>query len=249
MIQLKSDNEIKVMAEAGRISALALKAAGDAVREGVSTLELDQIAYDVIVSHGAVPAFLGYNGFPNSICASINDEVIHGIPKASRILHAGDIISIDVGAVYDGFVGDNANTYPVGEVTAEAQKLIDTTRNSFYSGLAFCRVGYRLLDISFAVQSTAEAEGYGVVREYVGHGIGRQMHEDPSIPNYGKPNRGVRIQKGMVFAIEPMINMGTPKVHVINDGWTACTLDGKLSAHYENTVAITDSDPIILTAV
>jgi len=249
MIQIKSDYEISVMRQAGRISAMALEAAGKAVKAGITTWELDEIAKDVILSNGATPAFLGYNGFPATICASVNDEIIHGIPSKKRVLREGDIVSIDTGAIYKGYVGDNANTYAVGEISEEAKSLIEVTTRSFYEGLKYCRVGCRLHDISHAVQAEAEAHGYGVVREFVGHGIGKKMHEDPSIPNYGKAGTGVRLAKGMVLAIEPMINQGTEKVRVMADGWTAKTADGLLSAHYENTVAITDGEPVILTDV
>ena len=235
------------MSRAGRITAMALSAAKRAARPGVSTQELNDIAYDVILSNDAVPAFLNYNGFPKSVCTSINDEIVHGIPSEERILREGDIVSIDVGAVYNGYVGDCADTVGVGKISENAGRLISTARESFYAGFEFCRTGYRLYDISHAIQSCAESKGYGVVRELVGHGIGTKMHEEPSVPNYGSPGKGVRLQKGMVLAIEPMINEGTYDIIIMPDGWTARTADGKLSAHYENTVAITDGDPIILT--
>ncbi|MCL1802462.1 MAG: type I methionyl aminopeptidase [Eubacteriaceae bacterium] len=247
MIETKSEYEISLMRQACRISALALKAAGDAVRAGISTWELDEIAFGVIVSNGATPAFLGYNGFPNSICASVNDEIIHGIPSREAILKEGDIISIDVGAVYNGYVGDNANTYAVGAISDEARLLIETSKLAFYNSLEFARPGCRLHDISHAVQETSEANGFSVVREFVGHGIGKKMHEPPSIPNYGKAGTGIRLYAGMVLAIEPMINQGSAKVKINSDGWTARTADGKLSSHYEHTVAITKAGPLILT--
>ena len=247
MIVLKSDREIEIMKQAGKISAMALDAVKRAVRPGVSTYELDQIAYDVILSNNATPAFLNYNGFPNSICASVNDEIVHGIPSTGRILKEGDIVSIDVGAVWGGYVGDNADTVGVGKISDEAQALIDVTRNSFFAGLEFCKESYRLGDVSHAIGEYAESRGYGVVRDYVGHGIGTEMHQEPSVPNYGKAGRGVRLAKGLTIAIEPMINIGTWKTRSMSDGWTVKTADGSLSAHYENTIAITDGEPLILT--
>lgn len=247
MITIKSDSEIEIMAEAGKITAKALEAVEKAVKPGVSTLELDEIARSVIVSNQAIPAFLHYQGYPKSICASINEEIVHGIPSAKRILREGDIVSIDIGAVYQGFVGDMANTFPVGTVSEQAMNLIEVTRKSFYAGLEFCRLGCRLYDVSHAIQTEAESAGYGVVREYVGHGIGRNMHEEPSVPNYGEPGKGVRLQKGMTIAIEPMINIGTYRTKLMPDHWTVKTADGSLSAHYEHTVAITDAEPRILT--
>lgn len=247
MIILKSDREIEIMKQAGKISAMALDAVKRAVRPGVSTYELDMIAYDVILSNNATPAFLNYNGYPNSICASVNDEIVHGIPSEGRILREGDIISIDVGAVWGGYVGDNADTVGVGKISDEAQALIDVTRNSFFAGLEFCKETYRLGDVSHAIGEYAESRGYGVVKDYVGHGIGTEMHQEPSVPNYGKAGRGVRLAKGLTIAIEPMINIGTYKTKAMPDGWTVKTADGSLSAHYENTIAITDGEPLILT--
>ncbi len=247
MIILKSDREIEIMRQAGKISQMALDAVRKSVKPGVSTLELDMIAYDVIKSNGAIPAFLNYNGYPNSICASVDDEIVHGIPSAERILTEGQIISIDVGAVFGGYVGDNADTVGVRNISDEAKKLIEVTRNSFFAGLEFCKETYRLGDVSHAIGEYAESRGYGVVRDYVGHGIGREMHMEPSVPNYGKAGRGVRLSKGLTIAIEPMINIGTYKTKVMPDGWTVKTADGSLSAHYEHTVAITDGEPILLT--
>lgn len=247
MIILKSDREIEIMRQAGKISQMALDAVRKSVKPGVSTLELDMIAYDVILSNGATPAFLNYNGYPNSICASVNDEIVHGIPNKDRILKEGEIVSIDVGAVWGGYVGDNADTVGVGNISDEAKKLIEVTRNSFFAGLEFCKETYRLGDVSHAIGDYAESRGYGVVRDYVGHGIGSQMHMEPSVPNYGKPGRGVRLCKGLTIAIEPMINIGTYKTKVMPDGWTVKTLDGSLSAHFEHTVAITDGEPMLLT--
>lgn len=247
MITIKSAEEIELMAEAGRITALALREVEKAVRAGISTKELDEIAYEAITSMGAKPAFLGYNGFKGSICASPNDVIVHGIPSRKVILREGDIISVDIGAVYKGFVGDMARTFPVGKVSDEAAKLIEVTRQSFFEGIEFCRDGNRLNDISKAVGDYAESFGYGVVRDYVGHGIGRKMHEEPSVPNYDTGRPGIRLRKGMVLAIEPMINIGTWDTVLADDGWKVSTADGTLSAHYENTVAITSDGPRILT--
>lgn len=247
MITIKSDNEITLMAKAGRVTAMALAAVEKAVRPGVSTFELDEIAMDVILSEDAIPAFLNYNGYPKSICTSINEEIVHGIPSEDRILREGDIVSVDVGAIHSGYVGDMANTFPVGNVSKQALDLIDITRRSFYSGLEMCRDGNRLFDVSHAIQITAESNGFSVVRDYVGHGIGAQMHEEPSVPNYGEPGKGIRLHKGITLAIEPMINVGTYRTKLMPDNWTVQTADGKLSAHYEHTVAITDGDPRILT--
>ena len=229
MITIKSAEEIELMAEAGRITALALREVEKAVRAGISTKELDDIAYDAITSMGAKPAFLGYNGFKGSICASPNDVIVHGIPSRKVILREGDIISVDIGAVYRGFVGDMARTFPVGEISDEAAKLIEVTRQSFFEGIEFCRDGNRLNDISKAIGDYAESFGYGVVRDYVGHGIGRKMHEEPSVPNYDTGRPGIRLRKGMVLAIEPMINIGTWDTVLADDGWKVSTADGSLS--------------------
>ena len=246
MIIIKSEKEIEIMKVAGGIVAGAHKAVKDAIRPGITTKELDNIAREYIESKEGYPSFKGYQGFPASICASINNEVIHGIPR-NIALKDGDIISIDIGAIYNGYHGDAARTHPVGNVSPEALKLIDVARDSFYAGIKYAKLGYRLSDISHGVQAFVEERGYSVVRTYVGHGIGQQMHEDPQIPNFGSPGRGPRLRKGMTLAIEPMINEGTYEVDTLDDGWTVVTRDGKLSAHYENTIAITDGDPIILT--
>ena len=248
MITIKSKHELKIMQKAGQISKAALLAAGDLVAPGVTTRQLDEAARRVIEKAGAKPAFLGYGGFPATICCSINDEVIHGIP-GDRVIQEGDIVSIDTGAIYEGDYGDNAATFGAGKISEEAQKLIDVTRQSFYEGIKFARKGQRISDISHAIGAYCEARGYGVVREFVGHGIGTKMHEAPEIPNFGAPGHGPRLMPGMTLAIEPMINMGTWKVKVLPDGWTVKTLDGSLSAHYENTVLITEGEPIILTSV
>lgn len=248
MITIKSKHELKIMQKAGQISKAALLAAGDLVAPGVTTRQLDEAARRVIEKAGAKPAFLGYGGFPATICCSINDEVIHGIP-GDRVIQEGDIVSIDTGAIYEGYYGDNAATFGAGKISEQAQKLIDVTRQSFYEGIKFARKGQRISDISHAIGAYCEARGYGVVREFVGHGIGTKMHEAPEIPNFGAPGHGPRLMPGMTLAIEPMINMGTWKVKVLPDGWTVKTLDGSLSAHYENTVLITEGEPIILTSV
>ena len=247
MIVLKTSRELALMKEACRISAGALKVAGEAVRPGISTWEIDKIAYDYIKSQGAEPNFLGLYGFPATACISINDEVIHGIPDKKRILKSGDIVSIDLGAKIAGYNGDNAATIACGEISDEAKRLMDVTRESLYKAIEAAVPGGKIGDIAYAVQSFCEEQGYGVVREYTGHGIGKALHEDPSVPNFGTAGRGVRLLPGMTLAIEPMINQGTARVKVLPDGWTVKTLDGKLSAHFEHTVAITKDGPVILT--
>ena len=249
MIVLKTSRELALMKEACRISAGALKVAGEAVRPGISTWEIDKIAYEYIKSQGAEPNFLGLYGFPATACISINDEVIHGIPSKTRILRAGDIVSIDLGAKKGGYNGDNAATFACGDVSDEAKRLMDTTRESLYEAIKLAVPGGRIGDIAHAVQSYCEERGYGVVREYTGHGVGKELHEDPSVPNYGTAGRGVRLLAGMTLAIEPMINQGTARIKVLPDGWTVKTIDGKLSAHFEHTVAITKDGPVILTKV
>ncbi len=247
MIVLKTSRELAIMREAGRISAMALKVAGEAVEPGVSTWEIDRVARKYIESQGAVPSFLGYGGFPASACISVNNVVIHGIPSKRQIIKAGDIVSIDIGAMFEGFNGDNAYTFACGEISAEAQRLLDATRESLYEGIKQATAGNRLGDIGSAVQRYVEARGYSVVRDFVGHGVGAKLHEDPSVPNYGTPGRGVRLLPGMTIAIEPMVNQGRHEVQVQKDGWTTVTRDGKLSAHFEHTVAITPDGPVILT--
>ena len=234
------------MRRAGILTAKARKRAGEMIAPGVTTGEIDREVRRLIEKDGSVPAFLGYNGFPNSVCISVNEEVIHGIPS-SRIIRDGDIVSVDVGVVQDGFYGDCAATYPTGDVSPEALRLIEVTRQSFYEGLAFCREGYRISDVSHAIQSYAEGHGFSVVRDFIGHGIGSALHEAPEVPNFGRPGRGVRLQAGMTLAIEPMINAGGFEISILPDGWTVVTADGSLSAHYENTVLITDGEPEILT--
>lgn len=246
MITIKSKSEILLMREAGRIVAKAHDAIKKHIKPGITTRELDRIVEDIIIRNGAKPAFKGYQGFPASICASLNKQVVHGIPNDEKLVE-GDIISIDIGSVKDGYYGDAAKTYGVGEISDESDKLITITKNSFYKGLEYMKEGYRISDISSAIQEYVESYGYSIVKEYTGHGIGREMHEAPQIPNYGLAGKGPRIKKGMVLAVEPMVNEGTDKVKLLKDGWTVVTLDGKNSAHYEHTVAITDSDPELLT--
>ena len=243
----KTPAQIEAMKEAGRISAKVLRLAGKHVEPGISTLELYAIVERLIRLEGGIPAFKGLYGFPGSICASINEQIVHGIPSASVILQEGDIISIDTGATVDGWVGDNAWTFPVGKISAEKQRLLDVTEQCMWAGLDAACPGNRLGDIGAAVQEIAEAAGYGVVREYVGHGIGRKMHEDPNVPNYGRRHTGLKLQAGMVLAIEPMINIGTHETKQCSDGWLVVTKDGKPSAHFEKTVAITEDGPLIIT--
>ena len=247
MIVLKTTRELSLMKEACRISAGALRVAGEAVKPGVSTWEIDRIAYEYIKSQGAEPNFLHLYGFPATACISINDEIIHGIPSKERILKEGDIVSIDLGAKIHGYNGDNAATFACGKVSGQAQRLMDTTKESLYKAIEMAVPGNKIGDIAWAVQYYCEQRGYGVVREYTGHGVGRELHEDPSVPNYGKAGRGVRLLPGMTLAIEPMINEGTAAIRQMPDGWTVKTADHKLSAHFEHTVAITNDGPVILT--
>lgn len=247
MIVLKTARELSAMREAGIISQRALKLAGKAVEPGVSTWEIDAIIRNYIEKQGATPSFLGYCDFPASSCISVNDVVIHGIPSKRKILKNGDIVSIDVGAFFKGFHGDNAWTFACGDVSKEAQSLMDATRESLFEGIKQAVSGARIGDIANAVQRYTEARSYSVVRDFVGHGVGAKLHEDPSVPNFGTPGRGVRLLPGMTIAIEPMINVGTHKVKVLDDGWTTVTADGKLSAHFEHTIAITPDGPVILT--
>lgn len=249
MIFVKNPEQIKKMKLAGRITGEALALAGEMVREGVTTEQLDRKIRAHIEKCGARPSFLGYGGFPASACISINDEVIHGIPSSKRYLKEGDIVKIDVGAFIDGFHGDSANTFPVGKVSEDALKLIEVTKESFRRGVEKAVIGGRIGDIGFAVESYVTSFGYSAVREFVGHGVGHALHEDPSVPNFGRAGHGVKLCRGMTIAIEPMINMGTMKVKQLADGWTVKTADGSLSAHYEHTVAITDDGPILLTEV
>lgn len=247
MIVLKTSRELALMKEACRISAGALRVAGEAVKPGVSTAEIDRIAYEYIKSQGAEPNFLNLYGFPATACISVNDEVIHGIPSKKRILKEGDIVSIDLGAKLHGFNGDNAATFACGKISEEAQRLIDVTRESLYEAIKVALPGNKIGDIGACVQQYCEARGFSVVRQYTGHGVGKELHEDPAVPNFGTPGRGIRLLPGMTIAIEPMINQGTKEIKKLSDGWTVKTADGKLSAHFENTVAVTKDGPVILT--
>ena len=246
MIAIKNEQELQCMRQACKITAAARALAGEMVRPGVSTKAIDKAVHDFIVSQGAKPSFLGYHGYPGSACISVNDTVIHGIP-GGYVLQEGDIVSVDVGAYYTGFHGDCAATFPCGQISAHAQKLIDVTEQSFYEGIRFAKKGHRVSDISHAIQTYVESNGFSVVRSFVGHGVGAQLHEEPEVPNFGTAGRGPRLLPGMTLAIEPMVNAGTFEVRVLKDGWTVKTTDGKLSAHYENTVLITDGEPEILT--
>ena len=247
MIVLKSSRELELMKEACIISAQALEVAGEAVKPGVSTWEIDKVAYDFIKKQGAEPNFLGYGGFPATACISINDEVIHGIPSKKRIIKDGDIVSIDLGAVKNGYNGDNAATFICGTCSPEVKRLVETTKESMFKGIEAAVPGGRVGDIGNAVQTYCEERGFSVVRDFVGHGVGTKLHEEPSVPNFGHAGRGIRLLPGMTLAIEPMINLGTYKVKQLSDGWTVKTADGKASAHFENTIAITDNGPVILT--
>ncbi|HOA33490.1 MAG: type I methionyl aminopeptidase [Clostridiales bacterium] len=247
MIMLKSRRELEIMREAGRISARALQLAGEVIAPGISTADIDREVRKFIESQGAVPSFLGYNGFPAAACISVNNEVIHGIPGKDRIIKEGDLVSVDLGASIDGYHGDNAATFAVGKISPAAQRLMDTTREALYEGLKKAVAGGRIGDIGHAIESYCVSRGYGIVREYTGHGIGRSLHEDPSVPNYGSPGKGTRLLQGMTLAIEPMINEGTGRIKLLGDGWTVVTADGKLSAHFEHTIAITDGECLILT--
>lgn len=249
MISIKSSREIDLMRAAGRIVALAHQEVAKHIQPGVSTYELDQIVEQVIRTNGATPSFKGYGGFPASACTSVNEQVVHGIPNKKVILQDGDLISIDIGANYKGYHGDSAWTYAVGTVSSDVQQLMDVTKECLKRGLEQATAGNRVSDISHAVEAYADQFGYGVVREFVGHGVGKQLHEEPQIPNFGQPGRGPKLRAGMTLAIEPMINMGVRQVRVLDDNWTAVTIDKKPSAHYEHTIVVTDGAPIILTTL
>ena len=249
MVVIKTARELSKMKDACRISARALRVAGEAVKPGVTTYEIDTLVRKFIEKQGATPSFLGYGGFPASACISVNNVVIHGIPSKKQILKEGDIVSVDVGAYYEGFHGDNAYTFPCGKISAEAQALLDATKESLYEGINKALAGNRIGDIGSAVQQYVEARSYSVVRDFVGHGVGAKLHEDPSVPNYGTPGRGVRLIPGMTIAIEPMITQGTYEVEVLDDEWTTVTKDGKLAAHFEHTIAITPDGPKIMTLI
>lgn len=249
MIIVKSDEEIDLMRTSGKVTGLILKELEDFIKPGMSTADVDKFVEDIILKNNMIPACKGYGGFPAAACVSVNEEVVHGIPSKKKILKEGDIVTVDFCTTYKGYISDAARTYPVGKISETAARLIESAKKGFFAALQYCRKGYRLSDISHAVQVSVEDDGFGVVRDFVGHGIGQEMHEDPQIPNYGKAGRGPRLAKGMVLAIEPMITEGDYNVDVLSDDWTAVTVDGKLSAHYENTVVITDDEPELLTLV
>ena len=235
------------MRRAGKVCGDILKELGNIIKPGISTMEIDRFVEKTVKANGMKASEKGYCGYPASVCVSINEEVVHGIPSKKRILREGDIVSVDLVVEYKGYMADAARTYAVGEISPEARHLIETAEKAFFDGIAFAKEGYRLSDISNAIQKTVEGEGFGVIRDFVGHGIGSDMHEDPQIPNYGKPGKGPRLQKGMTLAIEPMITQGSYEVDVLQDNWTAVTIDGGLAAHYDNTVVITDGEPQLLT--
>jgi len=247
MIPIKSESEIRAMREAGKLAGQALAFARKQIRPGMSTMELNLLIHNFIKSHGAYPTFLGQYDFPASACISLNEQVIHGIPSKKVRMHDGDLVKVDVGVTLHGYIADCADTFFCGNVSDEARKLYEVTKQSFYEGIKFAKEGKRVSDISHAIGEYAESRGYAVVREYTGHGVGTELHEDPEIPNYGEPGRGPRLSSGMTLAIEPMINIGTEGVKVLKDDWTVVTMDGSLSAHYENTILITDGLPEILT--
>ncbi|MCM1327523.1 MAG: type I methionyl aminopeptidase [Lachnoclostridium sp.] len=246
-VTIKSEREIELMRESCRLLAIVHKELGESIRPGMSTLDIDTLGESLIHKLGCVPNFKNYNGYPASICVSVNDEVVHGIPSRYRILQEGDIVSLDAGLIYQGYHSDAARTYGVGQITPEAQKLIDVTRESFFAGIKMAKAGNHLHDISNAIDAYVKPHGYGIVRDLVGHGIGRKLHEAPEIPNYAKRSRGIKLRAGMTLAVEPMINMGDPDVVWLDDDWTVVTEDGSWSAHYENTILITDDEPEILT--
>ncbi|MGI6728532.1 MAG: type I methionyl aminopeptidase [Anaerovoracaceae bacterium] len=247
MIIIKSQEEIELMREAGAVTAQILKDLSQIIQPGITTKDVDDFVEETILKNKMIPAFKGYNGYPASACVSVNNQVVHGIPSKKRRLSEGDIVSVDAGTIYRDYYSDAARTYPVGSIDEDAKRLIITTKESFFEGLKFCKPGYRLFDVSHAIQMRVEQDGFSVVRDFVGHGIGRSMHEEPQIPNYGSPGRGPKLVPGMVLAIEPMVNEGTWQVKVLHDNWTVETMDGKRSAHYENTVVITQDEPLLLT--
>ena len=247
MVIIKNSEQLMLMRKAGRITAEALLVARDAIRPGVTTKEVDTKIRTFIEKCGATPTFLGYNGFPGAACISLNEEVIHGIPSPKVIIREGDIVKVDVGARFRGYNGDSARTFPVGKVSDEALRLISVTEQSFYEAMKVAKAGNRVGDIGAAVEGFVISNGFSIVKAYVGHGVGAELHEDPQVPNYGRPGRGARLYSGMTWAIEPMVNAGVEDVRTLRDGWTVVTADGKLSAHYENSIAITESDPILLT--
>lgn len=246
-VSVKSPREIELMREAGRILAVVHNELEKIIEPGISTKRIDEVGYDIIKSYGCEPSFLNYEGYPASICVSVNNEVVHGIPSRKRILHEGDIVSLDAGVIYKGYHSDAARTHGVGEISSEARQLIDVTRQSFFEGIKFARNGGHLFEISNAIADYVEKFGYGIVCDLVGHGVGSSLHEDPQVPNFRQPHRGMKLVSGMTLAIEPMINMGTPDIEWLNDSWTVVTKDGSFSAHYENTILITDGEPEILS--
>ena len=246
-VTIKSNREIELMREAGKILAIVHDELEKAIKPGITTKQIDKLGEEIIRSYGCIPSFLNYNGYPASICVSVNDEVVHGIPNKKRILREGDIVSLDAGVIYKGYHSDAARTHAVGQISKEAQKLIDVTRESFYEGIKYAKAGNHLYDISKAIQNYVESHGFSVVRDLVGHGIGKELHEEPQVPNFKQKGRGLRLQKGMTLAIEPMVNMGAYDVWWLEDDWTVVTQDESLSAHYENTVLITDGEPEILS--
>ncbi len=248
-VTIKSNREIELMREAGRILAIVHDELGKAIKPGITTKQIDKLGEDIIRSYGCIPSFLNYNGYPASICVSVNDEVVHGIPSRKRILREGDIVSLDAGVIYKGYHSDAARTHAVGQISKEAQKLIDVTRQSFYEGIKYAKAGNHLYDISKAIQNYVESNGFSVVRDLVGHGIGKELHEEPQVPNFKQKGRGLRLQKGMTLAIEPMVNAGAYDVWWLEDDWTVVTQDESLSAHYENTILITDGEPEILSLI
>lgn len=247
MIIIKSPSEIQIMRESGKVTARILKELEAVIKPGITTKDVDDFVEDIIRKEGMIPSFKGYNGFPAASCVSVNEEIVHGIPSKSRFLKEGDIVSVDVGTTFKGYVSDAARTYPVGKVEEKVSELIRVTEESFFEGLKYCREGMRLGDISNAIQTHVEKAGFSVIREFVGHGVGRDMHEEPQIPNYGLKGRGPRLLSGMVFAIEPMVALGRYEIRVLLDNWTAVTRDGSPAAHYENTVVITEGEPELLT--
>lgn len=247
MLFIKNKSAISLMAEGGKLLASCMEMLENSIKPGMSTLELDKLAHKYIIGNGAKPSFLGMYGFPNTLCISVNDEVIHGIPQKHKIIREGDLVSVDGGVYLNGFHTDMARTFMVGEVKEEHRLLVERTKQSFYEGMSFARQGYRVSDISHGIEKYINQFGYGIVKEFTGHGVGRELHESPEIPNYGPAGHGTRIVDGMTLAIEPMINLGTGRVEVLKDGWTTVTLDGKVSAHFENTVAVIDGKPVIIT--
>ena len=247
MIIIKSKDEIDLMRESGKVTGYVLRTLADIIKPGISTMDINNYVEKAITGYNMTPTFKGYGGFPGAACVSINEEIVHGIPSKDRMLKEGDIVSVDVGSTWKHYVSDAARTYPVGEISEDAMKLIKVTEESFFKGIEFAKVGYRLSDISHAVQKHAEGAGFGVIRDYVGHGVGRNLHEDPQIPNYGDPGKGPRLQEGMALAIEPMIVQGSYETETLLNDWTVVTVDGGLSAHYENTIVINDGEPELLT--